>query len=154
MPKLKRRSDEDGARVDELLAKAQTTTLTPDEVKELLWVLLPFFDLPAFYIEGRQFFFDANLGMLYEKVLDERHYVMVSDEKLSFFTGGSGGVNRGGGNFARLAAPPRAKLNVPLPQFPPVPGNVKSKFPELKGEWEKWEEAVAEWIRNIQDTLS
>ena len=156
MPLLKKRSDEDGARVDELLTKAQTQTLKPEEVKELMWVLIPFFDLPAGYIDGRQFYFDGTLGMLYEKVGDERHYVLVSEDKLSSFgVGGGGGgvVNRGGGPFARLAVD-NSKLKVPLPEFPTVPENVKSKFPELKDEWDKWESAVGEWVRNVQNALN
>ena len=157
MPPLKKRSDEDGARVDELLAKAQATTLTPEEVKELLWILIPFYDLPAFYIDGIQFFFDANLGMLYQEVDDERHYVLVSEDKLSSFGiggGGGGGKGRGGGPFARLAVDSGVKLKVPLPEFPLIPANVKSKFPELKDEWERWEDSVREWVQNVQNTMT
>ena len=155
MPAPKKRSDEDGAEVDRLLQKAQNDVLTPEEVKWLMWVLIPFYDLPAGYIDGKQFFFDANLGLLYEQVDDERHYLLVSDDKLSSFGVGGGVVSRGRGQFARLAAPTAGKkLDVPLPPFPKVPDNVKSKFPELKDDWDKWEEAVEEWVRSVQNQLS
>ena len=154
MPKLKRRSDEDGARVNTLLGEAQRRTLTPDEVKELMWVLTPFYDQPAVYIDGRQFMFDVHLGLLYEQIgkpsdLDsERHYVMFSEDPIS-----TGGVNRGKGPFARLA-PLSKKLDIPLPPFPKVPSSVKAKFPELKESWDKWEESVDVWVQNVQGQLS
>ena len=159
MPAPKKRSDEDGAEVDRLLLKAQSSTLTPEDVKWLMWVLSPFYDLPAGYIDGKQFFFDANLGLLYEQVdIDERHYLMDSDDKLSSFgVGGGGGgvVNRGRGQFARLAAPDAGKrLKVPLPPFPKIPDIVKSKFPELKDDWAAWEGAVEEWLQHVQNQLS
>lgn len=153
MPQPKKRSDADGLVVDFLLAEAQRRVLTPEEVKKLIWILSPFYDLPAFYIDGREFLFDANMGMLYEQVDEERHYVMVSEDKLSSFGSGGGGVNRGKGPFARLSAD-KGKLKVALPEFPKVPANVKSKFPDLKDEWENWEKAVEQWVQYMQNQLS
>jgi hypothetical protein len=153
MPQPKKRSPSDIAHVDELLSEAQRRVLTPEEVKQLIWILSPFYDLPAFYIDGREFLFDANMGMLYEQVEDERHYVMVSDDKLSSFGGGGGGVNRGKGPFARLSGD-KGKLKVPLPEFPKVPANVKSKFPDLKDEWDNWEKSVEQWVQYVQNQLS
>jgi hypothetical protein len=127
MPQLKKRSDEEGQRVDELLTQAQSRTLTPDEVKEIIWILIPFIDLPAFYLDGKQFYFDAYLGLLYEYRDGERLYLQISDP---------------------------SKLKVPLPEFPKVPANVKSKFPELKDEWERWEDSVQDWVRVVQNQLS
>jgi hypothetical protein len=139
--------------VDELLAKAERQVLEPEDVKEIIWILAPFYDLPAGYIDGREFFFDANMGMLYEQVGDERHYILISEDKLSSFGGGGSGVNRGKGPFARLSAD-KGKLKVPLPEFPKVPANVRAKFPELKKEWEQWEGAVAQWVQYVQNQLS
>jgi len=154
MPQPKKRSPADIARVDELLAKAERQVLEPREVKEIIWMLAPFYDLPAGYIDGREFFFDANMGMLYEQVDDERHYILISEDKLSSFgSGGGGGVNRGKGPFARLSVD-KKNLRMPLPEFPKVPANVKSKFPELKKEWEQWEQAVAQWVQYVQNQLS
>jgi hypothetical protein len=153
MPQPKKRSPSDIARVDELLSEAQRRVLTPEEVKQLIWILSPFYDLPAFYIAGREFLFDANMGMLYEQVEDERHYVIVSDDKLSSFGGGGGGANRGKGPFARLSVD-KGKLKVPLPEFPKVPANVKSKFPDLKDEWDNWEKSVEQWVQYVQNQLS
>tara|TARA_Y100000310_G_scaffold72044_1_gene67991 strand:- start:2230 stop:2691 length:462 start_codon:yes stop_codon:yes gene_type:complete len=153
MPQPKKRSPADIARVDELLAKAERQVLEPEDVKEIIWILAPFYDLPAGYIDGREFFFDANMGMLYEQVGDERHYILISEDKLSSFGGGGSGVNRGKGPFARLSAD-KGKLKVPLPEFPKVPANVRAKFPELKKEWEQWEGAVAQWVQYVQNQLS
>jgi hypothetical protein len=153
MPQPKKRSPSDIAHVDKLLSEAQRRVLTPEEVKQLIWILSPFYDLPAFYIDGREFLFDANMGMLYEQVGEERHYVMVSEDKLSSFGGGSGGINRGRGPFARLSVD-KSKLKVPLPEFPKVPANVKSKFPDLKDEWDNWEESVEQWVQYVQNQLS
>lgn len=153
MPQPRKRSEADRARVDLLLSQAKQRTLEVDEVKELIWILSPFYDYPAFYIDGREFLFDANMGMLYEQVDDNRQYVMVSEDKLSSFGGGGGGVNRGGGPFARLSVD-KGRLKVPLPDFPKVPANVKSKFPELKKEWDSWEKAVEEWVQYVQNQLS
>ena len=153
MPQPKKRSPVDIARVDELLAKAERQVLEPKDVKEIIWILNPFLDLPAFYIDGRSFFFDPHIAMLYEKVGDDRHYVLVSEDKLSSFGGGGGGVNKGKGPFTRLSID-KKKLRMPLPEFPKVPANVKSKFPELKKEWEQWEGAVAQWVQYVQNQLS
>ena len=153
MPQLKKRSDEEGQRVDELLTQAQSRTLTQDEVKEIIWILIPFIDLPAFYLDGKQFYFDAYLGLLYEYRDGERLYLQISPDKLSSLIGTGGGANRGSGPFARLAADP-SRLKVPLPEFPKVPANVKSKFPELKDEWERWEDSVQDWVRVVQNQLS
>jgi hypothetical protein len=153
MPQPKKRSPSDIAHVDKLLSEAQRRVLTPEEVKQLIWILSPFYDLPALYIDGREFLFDANMGMLYEQVGEERHYVMVSEDKLSSFGGGSGGINRGRGPFARLSVD-KSKLKVPLPEFPKVPANVKSKFPDLKDEWDNWEESVEQWVQYVQNQLS
>ena len=135
------------------MAKAERQVLEPEDVKEIIWILAPFYDLPAGYIDGREFFFDANMGMLYEQVDDERHYILISEDKLSSFGGGGGGVNRGKGPFARLSVD-KGKLKVPLPEFPKVPANVKAKFPELKKEWEQWEGAVEQWVQYVQNQLS
>ena len=153
MPQPRKRSEADRARVDLLLSQAKQRTLEADEVKELIWILSPFYDYPAFYIDGREFLFDTNMGMLYEQVDDDRQYVTVSEDKLSSFGGSGGGVNRGGGPFARLSAD-KGKLKVPLPEFPKVPANVKAKFPELKNEWERWEKSVEEWVQYVQNQLS
>ena len=155
MPQPKKRSPADIATVDRLLAKAESRVLEPEEVKEILWILAPFYDIPAAgYIDGREFFFDANMGLLYEQVGDERHYVLISEDKLSSFgVGGGGPVNRRKRPFARLSVD-KKKLKMPLPEFPKVPANVKAKFPELKKEWERWEEAVAQWVRYVQNQLS
>lgn len=152
MPKLKRRSDEDGERVDALLAKAQTSVLTPDELKEVLWILAPVTDSPAFYHDGEQFYFDQISGELYSTRGGERFYVGLIPDTLSSLTGGKGG-NRGGGLFARLA--PRSRsLNIPLPPFPKIPPNVKAKFPELTESWNKWEKSVEQWVQYVQQQLS
>ena len=152
MPKLKRRSDEDGVRVDELLAKARNSVLSPAELKEILWILAPITDFPSVYYDGEQFYFDAIVGQLYKVENGRRLYVaFIPDDLASFFPGGS--ANKGGGQFARFA-PTSSKLSMPLPQFPKVPPNVKAKFPELKESWDKWEESVEVWVQNVQGQLS
>lgn len=153
MPKLKRRSDDDFARVDEILSAAQTRTLTPDELKEVIWILAPVTDWPAFYHDNQQFYFDNISGELYT-VKDDgtRFYVGFIPDTLANMLGGGGG-NRGGGIFARLA-PTAKKLNIPLPPFPKIPGNVKAKFPELTESWDKWEESVEQWVQYVQNQLS
>lgn len=153
MPKLKRRSDEDGERVDELLNEAQTRTLTPEELKEVAWILSPITDTRAFYVDGQSFFFDHTSGELYTKLDNgERSYVgLIPDDLSSFMSGGSGG--RGGGIFARLA-PTAKRLTIPLPPFPKIPPNVKAKFPELTESWDKWEDSVDQWVQYVQNQLS
>ena len=156
MPQPRKRSEADRRRVDFLLGQAKQRTLEVEEVKELIWILSPFYDYPAFSIDDREFLFDANMGMLYEQKEDERHYVTISDDKLSSFGsggGGGGGVNRGSGPFSRLSVE-KSKLRVPLPEFPKVPPNIKSKFPELKNEWDTWERSVEEWVQYVQNQLS
>ena len=154
MPQPKKRSEAETRRAELLLSQAKTRTLEVNEVKELMWILNPFYDYPALSVGDRDFFFDTNLSMLYEKVGDNRQYVTISEDKLSSFgSGGGGGVNRGSGPFARLSAD-KSKLKVPLPPFPKVPANVKSKFPELKNEWETWESSVEEWLQYVQNQLS
>ena len=154
MPKLKRRSDEDGDRVDELLTAARTRTLTPEELKEVVWILSPLTDWPAFYHDGEQFYFDNISGELYtvNNQDDSRTYVGFIPDTLTGLLGGSGSGNRGGGLFARLA-PASKKLNMPLPPFPKIPGNVKAKFPELTESWDKWEESVEQWVQYVQSQL-
>ena len=152
MPKPKRRSDKDGVRVDELLDKARNSVLSPDELKEILWILAPVTDLPSIYWDGEQFYFDAIAGQLYKVENGRRLYVwFFPDDLTSFFQGGA--ANKGGGQFARLA-PTSSKLSMPLPAFPKVPPNVKAKFPELKESWDKWEESVEQWVQHVQQQLS
>jgi len=152
MPKPKRRSDEDGIRVDQLLDKARDSVLSPDELKEILWILAPITDLPSIYWDGEQFYFDAIAGQLYKVKDGRRLYVtFFPDDLTSFFPGGA--ARKGGGQFVRLA-PTSGKLSMPLPPFPKVPPNVKAKFPELKESWDKWEESVEQWVQNVQQQLS
>ena len=161
MPKLKDLSKEEGEKVEELLREAQSRTLTPEELKEVAWILSPITDTPSDYFVGdpnipggfKRFYFDHTSGELYT-VLDngERSYVgFIPDNLSSFMSGGSGG--RGGGIFARLA-PTAKRLTIPLPPFPKIPPNVKSKFPELKESWDNWEDSVDKWVQYVQTQLS
>jgi len=152
MPKLNRRSDEEYARANQLINEARVRTLTPDELKEILWILSPLTDSPAFYHDGVQFYFDNLRGLLYTQNEEgKRFYVGIITDDLSSFLSGTGG--RGSGIFARFA-PTSKRLSIPLPEFPKIPPNVKAKFPELTESWDKWEESVDTWVQYVQNQLS
>jgi len=40
----------------------------------------------------------------------------------------------------------------PWPEFPRIPEQVKSKFPDLALHFEAWEKAIDIWVREVQNT--